>query len=187
MGWWEELVLHVDYKQELKTHVQHWYRYIDDLFIIWQGTSDEAERFIQRLNINNLNLNFTATLSQTSINFLDVELYVNDNVLHTRLHRKSTAVNAVVHASSAHPPHLIHSITYGEMLRLRRICSNDIDCRLAQQESKQRFLERGYSVKCIIAAIEKSLKISRLDLLTGKQSSSESENQDTEFQVYFWL
>ncbi|CAJ0944426.1 unnamed protein product [Ranitomeya imitator] len=37
-------------------HVQCWLRYIDDLFIIWQGSEHQLQQFMQQLNCNRFNL-----------------------------------------------------------------------------------------------------------------------------------
>ena len=59
MGWWEHTV--VEQLADYNAHVLMWLRFIDDLFIIWQGTDIQARSFIKDLNTNNLNLKFTHT------------------------------------------------------------------------------------------------------------------------------
>lgn len=69
MGWWEELVLRREHKTVVDTHVKTWLRYIDDLFVIWQGSAQSAYDFVESLNTNNLNIHFTATISDQSVCF----------------------------------------------------------------------------------------------------------------------
>ncbi|XP_078541431.1 uncharacterized protein LOC144826808 [Lissotriton helveticus] len=165
MGYWEEQVLMKQHADTMTAKVKLWLRYIDDLLFVWDGTEDEVVKFIETLNVNNSNIHFTSTHSKSSIVFLDVEVFVHAGKLQTRLHRKPTAGNTLLHADSQHPAHLIRSIPYGEMLRIRRICSNDYDCRLAQSLCKARFMERGYRVETIDNAIMRANKIDRITLL----------------------
>lgn len=61
----------------------------------------------------------------------------------TRLHRKATVGNFTLHASSSHPKSLINSIPYGELLRLKRNRSNELEFQAAAKESTQCFSVRG--------------------------------------------
>lgn len=40
-------------------YVLSWYRFINDLLLVWTGPEKLLIEFIQQLNINNLNLHFT--------------------------------------------------------------------------------------------------------------------------------
>ncbi|XP_056392638.1 uncharacterized protein LOC130285306 [Hyla sarda] len=108
--------------------VQFWGRYIDDILIIWQGTSIELEEFIARLNCNSINIKLTYSIAKPSIDFLDIKIDVDEQgFITTDLLWKQTAANMVLHATSAHPRHLINNIPVGQYIRARRICSNDFN------------------------------------------------------------
>ena len=49
-----------------------WWRYIDDIFFIWDHGEESLEKFINKLNTFYLTINFTAEYSKETINFLDV-------------------------------------------------------------------------------------------------------------------
>ncbi|XP_044154445.1 uncharacterized protein LOC122941349 isoform X2 [Bufo gargarizans] len=60
-----------------------------------------------------------------TIDFLDLKIEANERgCLATDIHRKDTAVNTVLHASSAHPRATIGGIPTGQFLLLKRICSD---------------------------------------------------------------
>lgn len=158
LGWWEEQVVWVDEMTMYTDHILVWVRYIDDLFIIWKGTSTMAREFINKLGANNLNLEFTNTISATYCEFLDVVLEIKDNAITTRLFRKKTAGNTVLHAASQHPAPLMNSIPYGELLRARRICNNETDYKKEKQIILSRFKDRGYKNKTLCEAQKKSLR-----------------------------
>lgn len=56
-------------------------RYIDDLLIIWNGTSEEITSFTKHLNDNKWGLNFTSNHSTTKIEILDLELSNNNHTI----------------------------------------------------------------------------------------------------------
>ena len=86
-------------------HIQLWTRFIDDLFVIWEGSKDLAIEFTESLESEDLNLKFTSITSAERVEFLDVRVEIIDNVITTKLFRKESAGNSILHASSSHPPH----------------------------------------------------------------------------------
>ncbi|KAJ1205904.1 hypothetical protein NDU88_001325 [Pleurodeles waltl] len=152
IGWSEEQISSSIAEYEEK--VVLWCRYIDDIFIIWKGDVESALNFVARLNDNEYNLKLTEQHSNTSIQFLDVEVTVENGLVHTNLYRKKTAGNSLLNARSAHPPNLIKSIPYGDLLKAQRICSTE---EKYQQECLlmcSRFQERGYSSSIINQAVK---------------------------------
>ena len=57
---------------ELKPYL--WWRYIDDIFFLWEHGEEKLKEFIEHLNEKHPTIKFTAEWSQTSINFLDVTI-----------------------------------------------------------------------------------------------------------------
>ena len=55
---------------ELKPYL--WWRYIDDIFFLWEHGEEKLKEFIEHLNEKHQTIKFTAEWSQTSIKFLDV-------------------------------------------------------------------------------------------------------------------
>lgn len=78
-----------------------------------------------------------------------------------------------------HPKHLVNSIPYGEMLRLRRICSNEEDLATAQKDSKRRFMEIGYQGEVIDKAIKRSMQLGRTETLMSKQLEETNQKSST--------
>ena len=56
-----------------------WVRYIDDIFGIWQHSSESLNLFITHLNTCHESIKFTSCISDTSIDFLDCTLLLNNN------------------------------------------------------------------------------------------------------------
>lgn len=72
LGWWEATVVFGDEADLLTDRIGLWARYIDDVFILWQGTEAEFHDFTTSLNNNNCGLRFTSEIHKNGISFLDV-------------------------------------------------------------------------------------------------------------------
>ena len=101
-----------------------WWRYIDDVFMIWPHGEEKLSEFVN-LNSSHETIKFTHDVSPSKINFLDVTVLLHNNSIATDLHVKSTDTHKYLLSSSCHPNHIKRSIPYCLALKLRRICSTD--------------------------------------------------------------
>ena len=149
-----------------------WWRYIDDVFMIWQHGEEKLKAFLESLNSFHPTIKFTYEYSKESINFLDVQLTHKEGQLSTDLYVKPTDTHQYLEASSCHVFHAKKSIPYSQALRLNRICSNPLsfDKRCDQLESW--LFERGYSKKLVRDQILKARKISRDEALSQKPKAN---------------
>ncbi|XP_069493449.1 uncharacterized protein [Ambystoma mexicanum] len=150
------------------THLNNiifWARYIDDIFLIWNGPLTAFKDYFNYLNHNTYNLKLTTEYSQTSINFLDITFYIDNNTICTTLYTKPTSVNSLLHASSSHPKHIIYNIPYGEILRVKRNCSKTDDFKQKVTSTMSKFISRGYPNKLIKNSYQKSSTRTRQSLL----------------------
>lgn len=154
--------------------------------MVWKGDIGSAETFITELN-NNINLRFTVQISQTQVAFLDTNIYVSANKLESTLYRKPTAGNATLHALSSHPSHLIRSIPYGEILRLKLICSTNEEFIKCSQDALIRFKARGYNVTILQQASDQAALRTRESLLKVKTRTPETEHTSEVEDVAPWL
>lgn len=107
-------------------HILTWH--IDDILIIWEGSPSLLQEFLDKLNKNDYNLNFTHSFDNEKIPFLDVMISIDENgLISTDLYRKPTVGNSLLRANSAPPHSLKRSIPFAQYIRLRRICSKDSD------------------------------------------------------------
>lgn len=63
------------YAHDLFHLVRCWYRYIDDVFMIWYGTEDQLLVFFEALNMADLDIWFTVIHSPKELKFLDTLVY----------------------------------------------------------------------------------------------------------------
>ena len=72
-------------------HQPHtWWRYIDDIFMIWTHSVDDLHAFTSYLNSIHPTIKFTSNYSFTSIPFLDVNVFLNNGNITTDLYTKQT-------------------------------------------------------------------------------------------------
>lgn len=71
------------------------------------------------------------------------------------MYRKSTSCNALLHASSCHPKFQLSAITYGEMVRARRNCTECSEFKSTVLDMKQRFTLRGYKKHTLDKAVQR--------------------------------
>ncbi|CAJ0923669.1 unnamed protein product [Ranitomeya imitator] len=83
LGWWEEKFVYP--LPSFVAHVHASLRFIDDIFILWKGTREECEEFINNLNSNPFNIFLTYSLSASETTFLDLKIFPHESRLATNL------------------------------------------------------------------------------------------------------
>ncbi|XP_040206073.1 uncharacterized protein LOC120937139 [Rana temporaria] len=180
LGEWERSLPDDDNLVVYLRHIKLWRRYIDDIFIVWDGPEEDLLAFFNALNINDFNLTFTMIHDKNTLTFLDVKLFIDpDRYLRSTLFRKATAGNTILHFDSHHPIPLKSSIPYGQYLRLRRNCSTDSLFREEADQLQTRLLTRGYSRKCLRRAYNRSSTQLRNDLLSKKKTITDFKSETT--------
>ena len=101
-----------------------WWRYIDDLFFVWEHGEKSLKSFLKHINDAHPTIKFTANYSKEKVNFLDVQVLQKQDKLVTDLFVKSTDTHQYLDYTSCHPSYCKNSIPYSQALRLNRICSD---------------------------------------------------------------
>ncbi|XP_054871029.1 uncharacterized protein LOC118470507 isoform X2 [Amphiprion ocellaris] len=178
LGLWEERYVHST-ENPFKQLIKYYGRYIDDLFFIFTGTTEQLQEFHQYLNSTNPNIKLSLEFSNKEINFLDLLISLDEQgSIHTSLFRKSTDRNTVLHAESFHPKSLIENIPFGQFQRLKRICNSQTDFNTQATEMQQRFVQRGYKAKTLSGALTRAKTLDRRNLLIRRQRApSQTKNR----------
>ena len=145
-----------------------WWRYIDDVFIIWQHGEEKLREFVNFLNGAHESIKFTAEWSTEKVNFLDVQVIKQSNKLVTDLFTKPTDTHQLLHRASCHPNHTKKGIPYSQALRIRRICSEEQFFQNRVGELKSWLLERGYSDNEVDSQIDRVRDKNRATLLDAR-------------------
>ena len=163
-----------------------WWRYIDDVFLIWQHGEESLLEFLQYLNTLHPTIKFDspAQYSTESLDFLDVTVSRIGNTLKTDLYSKPTDTHQFLEFSSCHPFHTKRSIPYSQTLRLRRICSEDKDFYQRVRELKGYLRARGYDMKMVEKQVLEAMKISRDEALAERENREDKNDRDVFVTTY---
>lgn len=179
-----------DADQRLKnTNYNTWkhHRFIDDLFGIWNRPILELHEYFKQLNNFHKNFKFTLNFSLTDIPFLDVKVIKNYDSknwsLKTTLYTKPTDKKLYLEFNSEHAIHIKNSIPFSQMLRLKRIISEQINLNTELDIMTNNFIKRNYPPNILSEARLKLLNINRKDLLKYKSKESDS-NKLVLIQIY---
>lgn len=121
-------------------------RYIDDLFIIWNGSTLDLNEF--KTTLNSIHPKLTLTWSPThlqTVDFLDLTIFVENDTYNTKIFQKTLNKYNYVTLSSHHPRHTIKGFIYGELTRYSRLSTKIIDYLKTKQLFYSRLLDRGYT------------------------------------------
>ena len=146
-----------------------WWRYIGDIFLLWQHGEEKLKEFQDILNRYHPGIKFTSTYSRERIDFSDLEIIKEGNRLLTDVFVKSTDTHQYLHATSCHAYHSKKSIPYSQALRVNRICSKNqfFDNRCNDLEVWLK--NRGYNEKLVRQQILKAQKYKRTELLHNQR------------------
>ena len=167
-------------EQKLLSDAQYkpwiWWRYIDDIFLIWQHGEDRLWEFIDVLNQAHHSIKFTAEWSGKAVSFLDVRVVKEGKKIITDMFTKPTDTHQLLHHSSCYPSHTKRGIPYSQALRIRRICSEDqfFDKRVG--ELRGWLFNRGYKEGEVDQQIDKVRSLDRLELL-DRQIKDQSDGR----------
>ena len=154
-----------------------WWRYIDDVFALFDTSEHEITEFVSYLNRSHDTIKFTSEISATEINFLDTTVYRHGNKLQIRAYSKPTDANNYLLYQSCHPPHCKNSLPYSQFLRIKRICSDIDDFDSKALVMGQNFIRRGYPPNLIESALIQARRQDRIKLLEPKNPPERNANQ----------
>src|SRR6218665_3122959 len=86
-----------------------YFRFLDDIFIIWTGTQAELTEYEIYLNTLIPDIKITLNVSDSEVNFLDATVFKHSQndiyTLHTKVYFKETDTHQLLHTTSFHPHH----------------------------------------------------------------------------------
>jgi hypothetical protein len=134
-----------------------WLRYLDDCWIIWKKNYGDFTLFEEILNNLHPAIKFTKEMNNTSLNFLDVAVYIensqNENTIQTDIYRKKTDSMSYVPFNSAHARHILRNIPFSLAYRIKRIVSDPNIRHNRYEELKHKLLQLKYPINLIDNAI----------------------------------
>ena len=144
-------------------------RYIDDIVGVASCQEDELENFIDFDSNFHPTLQFTSTITETELPFLDINLCISEDTIQTSIFHKETDTHNYLHFFSFHPDHCKRAIPYIQFIRLRRLCSDDDDFLVRSREMMTFFTQSGYPLTSLERNLRRVTTIGRPDALTRSE------------------
>ncbi|KAJ1146114.1 hypothetical protein NDU88_012396, partial [Pleurodeles waltl] len=168
-----QVVVHDDnpFLQQIKL----WKLYIDDIILVWTGTREEALTFSNWLNAADPFLNFTMTIGDNRLAFLDLLIYENDGALAMEVFYKPTDRNNLLQFQSFHPQSLKENLPVGQFLCLRRNCSTLTDYRKHADKLAIKQQTKDYPTHLVKRAYKRAHNNNRDQLLQPRAKKPDME------------
>ncbi|CAJ0943123.1 unnamed protein product [Ranitomeya imitator] len=143
-------------------HAILWYRYIDDIFCIWQGDHTSLTTFYNTINKIRTELKFSISHHMEAITFLDTKVCKDvQGSLTTDIYTKATDRNNLLLYNSCHPKSTRNSLPRSQFKRVSRIVSNPTIRQARLQEMSKKFEDRAYP--CTLLNTEMTKALSEMD------------------------
>ena len=178
------------YDQNMIPTLQLMKRFLDDYFIILNGSTKMCHQLLN--DINQIHPSIQLTMSHTSIAdetadnkcdcepksaipFLDTLCSIENGKIDTDLYKKTTDRNQYLLPSSCHSKTTTKAIPFSLALRIVRICSDPVKRDKRMRELKQSLLERGYSESMVDSALARAKKVPRMAALKKVVKKSQTK------------
>ena len=165
VGDYEKEIFKEDSPQIIET-IKFWKRFIDDIFLLFKGSKELCDQLVEHLNnimpgVIKLKCNY----SQTSVDFLDLKIIIENGKLVTDLFVKPTNLQLYLDYRSNHPQPCKDAIVYCQALRVMERCSTIDLARPHLEQLRQRFLDRNYPEQVVTDQIKKAESKDRKSLI----------------------
>ncbi|XP_069617342.1 uncharacterized protein [Ranitomeya imitator] len=139
-------------------YAHQWYRYIDDIFCIWQGDHSSLTAFHNTINEIRPELKFSISHHTDAITFLDTKVCKDiHGSLTTDIYTKPTDRNNLLLYNSCHPKSTRNSLPRSQFKRVSRIVSNPTIRQSRLQEMSKKFEDRNYPCALLNTEMTKAL------------------------------
>lgn len=138
-----------------------YWRYLDDIYLIWPGNKAELEQYQNFLNSIIPGITVTLVAKSNITEFLDTRTYKhitpeNKCLIKTKVFFKPTDTHQLLHKRSYHPKHTFKGLLKSQFIRFKRISSFRIEYEEACNILKRVLLKRGYASR-LFRAIKKQV------------------------------
>lgn len=124
-------------------------RYLDDIFLIWDGNSKgDLQLFENEINNVITDIKIELNSDESSIDFLDVTVLKEcDGSIGTKVFFKETNNRLLLNPTSCHPKHTFSGILKSQFIRYKRLSSKREYFIKTSNELIKRQLQLGYNLK----------------------------------------
>ena len=137
-------------------------RFIDDGFVVFEGTEQELLAFAELLNSVLENINITFQYSRSQVDFLDLVVYKSGDVspdgtvgLKVRTHQKELNRYLYIPFHSHHHLGMFKSFINAELIRYVVTNSDECDFNCMVEKFSQRLCQRGYPQHMVASMVSR--------------------------------
>ena len=127
------------------------------------------------LNKKYPSIKFDYKASKNWIVFLDIEIYLHNGKLHTKIYRKETDRRHYPHIKSELPKSLKDSLLYHQAIRINQISSNLIDLNNSRLKMKSSFVKQRSHSSLINWHLERINQLNKTDHIKEKDTRHKSD------------
>ena len=153
-------------------------RFLDDLFLIFTGTTTQLHQMLDE--INQVHPNIKLTMSHTTpdsqtnecgcenmkaVPFLDTSCSIKEGKVILDLYRKPSDRNKYLLPDSCHPQTVKDNIPLSLAMRITRICTESETRDKRHEELKEMLLERHYPIRMIESALQSAKNVPRSEAI----------------------
>ena len=181
MGKFERNML-ADFEKLHKMRPTMWLRYIDDVFIVWEGKEEHLKTFLEYANNYAAQAGFKSSIKfkyayGKSVDFLDTTVYIQANGhLGTTLYTKPTASYDYLHHNSYHASHVKNSLPKSQFLRIRRICTTLTEYDIHAAKFVNHFVKRNYN-RAYVEQKQKEVRDMKRDEILTYRKKDETDTR----------
>lgn len=121
------------------------FRFIDDLILIWTKSKPELLDFIETLQSLIPGIKFTFKASPELVAYLDLNIFIKDGSIHYSTYQKSMNRYQYITRRSCHAPHIFPAYIVGELKRYKRTNSQQYTFEHMKGLFRVRLLKVGFA------------------------------------------
>lgn len=166
-------------------------RFIDDGIGIWvhdmDPVIDEQNWARFKREINSGGLGWTFSKRAQSLDYMDITISIKNGRIETTIFEKPLALHLYIPPHSCHPPGVFPGLVHGKILRIYRLCSNEVDIEEKLGKFFGQLLDRGHCFKRILPVFSKAMDNAKRYISTSKEyrfQQSEKKRLASKRQVY---
>ena len=137
-------------------------------------SKEKLEKYVNFVKNHHPALDYTISISKEE-NVLDTKLSINKNKIDSTLYCKPTDSHSYLNFHSSHPLACKKGIPYSQFLRIRRICSSDIEFEKNSSMLEHHFINQGYAKSLVRKSRNKVKQLRRYNVLYAPEKN---ENQN---------
>ena len=144
-----------------QTHLLFYKRFIDDVFGVWLTHPDPIVNkrlwtdFCTAMNGWH-GLEWETVEPSTSVNFMDMTITIVDGKLETTLYEKEQNLYLYIPPHSSHPKGVFSGLIFGQVLRIRRLCTKRADANMNISQFFDRLVVRGHNPTTLLPLFRKA-------------------------------